>query len=221
MNRRYLLAAALLCAATGASLSQAAPSARDKAMAVEVVKAKGDFALKLNGTVPPTGKGWKTASDKKKRLQVMLPDRWKVETAEEEEIILRATPPGTDKDSPAQLLITFSSPADSDPLDISEAYALSYAEELAENPSLKQLKFKPTDSGYVLARGLRFALAGGTLVGEKKQVLQQEQLVFVGDDRIVTLQLVAPEKDFPRLADDLAKIFASYQNLGVTKLGDD
>jgi hypothetical protein len=76
---------------------------------------------------------------------------------------------------------------------------------------------------------MKFALAGGTMVQETRvpgkgkrdkvaTLAQQEQLIFIGEDRLVVLQFTAPAADFPRYADDLAKVFASYQNLGVRKL---
>ena len=93
----------------------------------------------------------------------------------------------------------------------------------------------------MLAHGLRFALAGGTMVYEEvnlraidpkgprprrlsdpslprtRQTFQQQQIVHIGEDRIATVQFTAQTQDFPEFADDVAKIFASYTNLGVRR----
>jgi hypothetical protein len=108
-------------------------------------------------------------------------------------------------------------PRDADPLEVEQPFAVSYAGELARDPALAQFQFKPTDSGFVIARGMKFALAGGTMVGKKNELYQQQQLVYISEDRVVSLQFTARAREFPKFADDLARIFASYQNLGARK----
>ncbi|HEU4753737.1 MAG TPA: hypothetical protein VFU47_11575 [Armatimonadota bacterium] len=191
---------------------------KDTVEPVQVLKGKGEFAAKLNGAMMPAGKGWKPVMDARKRVQVTLPDRWKVEVPEGDDAIIRAIPPGQEKQPSAVFMVLIASPGDNDPLQVEEKFALNYADELAEEPSLKALQFKPTDSGYVIARGMKFALAGGTMTPKKSETFRQEQLVFIGEDRVVTLQFTAREKDFSRYLDDLAKIFASYQTIGVRRL---
>jgi hypothetical protein len=189
---------------------------KDAVEPVQVIKGKGDFAAKLNGAVMPTGKGWKGVMDAQRRVQIMLPDRWKAETQPGDEAIIRATPPGSEKQPSAVLLVVLASPGDTDPLQIEEQWALNYADALAED--YKRLQFKPTDSGYVIARGMKFALAGGTMSPNKKAVYRQQQLIFIGEDRVVTLQFTAREADFNKYADEVARIFASYQTMGMRRI---
>lgn len=181
---------------------------------VEVKKARGDFAKALQGVLPPEGKGWKPVLDSGKRMRLMLPEGWKWDLSRDGETILRAQPPsGT-----AVLLVTFTEPGPADPLRVDEKFAEHYAAEVADDPLLKKRKFQPTDSGYVLNQGLRFALAGGTMVGPGGKLYRQQQLVYVGDDRILTVQFTCPESEFARYAADLARIFASYQDVGVRRI---
>jgi hypothetical protein len=209
---------------------------------VEVQKAKGEFAQRLHGAVFPKGKGWKPVMDRSQRVQILVPDKWKVEVAKEGDTVITAYPPGKEKIPKGMLAVMLRTPKDDDPLLVDEPFAASFAEALAEEPDLKKLQFKPTDSGYVLAHGLRFALAGGSMVYEEvdlskvnpkaprprrisdpslpriRQAFQQQQLVYISEDRIVTIQFTAQAADFPQFADDVAKIFASYTNLGVRRI---
>lgn len=190
---------------------------------VEVVKPRGAFAQKLHGTVMPAGKGWKPAMDAERMLQIMLPAKWKVQP--DPEAALRAVPPGHEKDPRAVLTVFFKIPSDADPLEVDEKFALGYVDAVVEEePALKQLQFKATDAGYVVARGQKFALAGGTLqIGPTKQqqMYQMQQLVYISEDRIVSVQFMAPQAEFGRYADDVAKIFSSYQDIGMRKVGDE
>jgi hypothetical protein len=213
MKLGQALAAALLCAGLPA-LGQIIP--RNASEPVQVQKGRGEFARKLSGAVMPTGKGWKAATDRDKLVQLMLPEKWKVDPDPDGEAIIRALPPGHEKKPKAVLMVILRAPADQDPLEVEERSAIGYADDLAEDPALKRLRFKPTDAGFVLARGLKFALAGGTMVQEK-EIFQQEQLVYIGLDRVVSVQFTALETEFPKYADEVAKIFASYQNLGTLK----
>ena len=190
---------------------------RDHAEPVQVVKGKGDFAKKLTGITMPTGKGWRSAMDAEKRLQLMLPDKWKVTAAPDGEAAIVATPPGHDKDAHAVLMVVFQTPKNDDPLEIDEEFAKSYAESQEADPQAKRLQFKTVDSGLVVMRGMKFALGGWTMVNEKKEPCRQEQLIYAADDRVVSVQFVARDKEFAQYADDVAKIFASYQNIGVRK----
>jgi hypothetical protein len=218
-NVIVFLALAAGIAAGAATQAQILPNDADNP--VRVVKGRGDFAQKLNGVKMPAGKDWKPVMDTEKRLQILVPRRWKAQASAKDEAIIRATPPGDEKKPEGVLLVLISTPRDTDPLEIDETFALSYADDVAQEPALKQLQFKTTDAGYVIARGMRFALAGGTMVGDKKEVFKQEQLVYIGEDRIVTIQFTAREKDFAKHAADLAGIFASYQTIGVRKLEED
>lgn len=209
----------LAAAAAAPAAAQIIP--KDAAIPVQVLKGTGEFSAKLNGAVMPTGHGWKGVMDKDRRLQLMVPDKWKVETRVEEDTTLHITPPGQGKDAKAVLLVVISAPRDADPLEMEAPIAEEYAAELAKHPDLARQHYQPTDSGFVLERGMKFALAGGTMIGDKEQVYQQEQLLFVGEDRIVSVQFTATKEEFPHYADDLAKIFASYQNMGVKKLDPD
>lgn len=188
---------------------------------VQVTRAKGDFAKQLNGAVMPTGKGWKAASDHEKRVQIMVPDRWKVDDFPDGEQILKVVPPGQGSAPKTMLHVTLTAPRDADPLEVEEGFAATYADDLAGEPSLSRFQFRPTDAGFVSARGMKFALAGGTLTYRKKEVFQQQQLVYIAEDRIITVLFTAPEREFARYAPDVAKIFASYQNLGVRVGKDD
>lgn len=205
---------------------------KDAAEPVEVHKARGEFAQKLNGLVMPTGKGWKAVMDPARRLQLMLPEKWKVTTSEEAEAVIVAVPGDAPKDTPAQLTVSFLAPRDADPFDIDENFALNYADSLAADPQFKRLQYQPTDSGHVLMRGMKFALAGGKVAIESRapskkkgergdkvsQGYQQQQLIYIATDRLVVIQFTAPSALFPKYADDLAKVFSSYQNIGVIKV---
>lgn len=216
MRRAMALGAAVLGCLSVCAAAQILPA--NAGLPVQVHKPQGEFARKLHGAVMPTGKGWRAVTDREKRLQIMVPERWKVHTNPEANTLIRATPPGHEKDPKAVLMVILSEPSDADPLEVDEPFALGYAEELAQDPALLRLDFKPTDSGFVIARGLKFALAGGTMVYQKKETFQQQQLIYIGEDRIVSVQFTAAEKEFPKWADDVARIFASYQTLGSEKL---
>ena len=59
-----------------------------------------------------------------------------------------------------------------------------------------------------MARGLKFALAGGTMMAGK-ETAHQQQLLFVAEDRIVSVQFTATAKDTPvcrRRGTDLRKL---------------
>jgi hypothetical protein len=217
MRMRFsLLAPAALLAALSLSLplrAQIIPP--DAKVPVQVIKGTGEFAEKLNGIKFPSGKGWKPATDQEQRLQLMVPSGWKVDNFPDDDIILKAYPSGNDKDPKAILQVMLYAPRDDDPLEVTEKYATSYAGELAKDKQLSKLQFKPTDSGYVLIRGMKFALAGGTLVFRKKENYRQAQLVYVNEERIISIQFTAQDKDFDKYAADVAGVFASYMNLGV------
>ena len=187
----------------------------DAKVPVEVIKGTGEFAAKLNGVKFPTGSKWKAASDQEQRLQLMVPASWKVDNFPDEDIILKAFPAGNEKDPKAILQVMLYAPRDDDPLEVTETYATTYAEELAKDKQLSKLQFKPTDSGYVLIRGMKFALAGGTLVFRKKENFRQAQLVYVNEERIISIQFTAQDKEFAKYTSEVTGIFASYMNLGV------
>lgn len=229
MRARWVLPLALTCLALPVAgrltpaWAQIVP--QNAKVPVEVRKPHGDFAKQLNGAVMPTGGGWKAVTDAEKRLQLMIPDKWRLDPEPDGDTVIHAFPPGHEKDPRAQLLVTLTVPRDADPLDIDEEFAAHFAAELAELPELKKVQFTPTDSGFVMARDLRFALAGGTLMKStsknKKEKYLQQQLLYVSEDRIVSIQFSAVEADFATYAADVAKIFSSYQNLGVRKQNDD
>lgn len=205
---------------------------KDAAEPVEVNKPRGEFARKLNGSVMPVGKGWKGVMDTGRHLQLSFPEKWKVTLSPEPESVIIAIPGDAPKETPPQLTVSLLAPRDADPFDIDETFALNYADSLASDPQFKRLQYEPTDSGHVLMRGMKFALAGGKVAlssrapskkkgekGEKiSQAFQQQQLIYIATDRLVVIQFSAPLADFPKYADDLAKIFASYQNIGVIKI---
>jgi hypothetical protein len=225
MRTRQILTLTLLCVVTPGAAQIIPKNATEP---VEVHQASGEFAKKLNGIVMPTGKGWKAAMDPARRLQLMVPDKWKVTTSPEAEAVITAEVPAATKDTTVQLTVSLFAPRDADPFEIDEAFAVNYVKEVANDPQARRLKFQPTDSGHVLMRGLKFALAGGTMTLEKRgagkgkpkvtQTIAQQQLVYIGEDRLVVVQFTAPAEDFNRYAEDLAKVFASYQNLGVPKV---
>jgi hypothetical protein len=204
-----LLGALLLCLPTRAQIIPP-----DSKVPVQVIKGTGEFAGKLNGVKFPTGSKWKAASDRENRMQLMIPAGWKVDNFPDEDIILKAFPAG-DKEPKAILQVMLYAPRDDDPLEVTEKYATTYADELAKDKQLSKLQFKPTDSGYVLIRGMKFALAGGTMVFRKKENYRQAQLVYVNEERIISIQFTAEDKQFAKYMDDVAGVFASYQNLGV------
>ena len=65
---------------------------------VEVNKPRGEFAKKLHGQVMPKGKGWKPVMDLDRKLQIMLPDKWKATVTRDAEAAIVAVPGG---DKPA------------------------------------------------------------------------------------------------------------------------
>jgi len=203
---------------------------KDAAEPAEVHKPRGEFAKKLHGGVMPSGKGWKAIMDADRRLQIMLPDKWKASAVNDGDAAIVAFPPSAGKEPTSQFMLTILAPRDADPFDIDEAFALNYADSLAAEPQFKRLKYQPTDSGHVLYRGMKFALAGGRMAleskvatkGKKKEKLseafQQEQLIYIASDRLVVMQFTSPIDEFPKHADDLAKVFVSYQNIGQPKV---
>ncbi len=186
----------------------------DAKVPVQVIKGTGEFAEKLNGVRFPTGGKWKAATDRESRMQLMIPSGWKTDNFPDEDIILKAYPAG-DKEPKAILQVMLYAPRDDDPLEVTEKYATTYAEELAKDKQLSKLQFKPTDSGYVLMRGMKFALAGGTMIFRKKENYRQAQLVYVNEERIISIQFTAEDKQFTKYMDEVAGVFASYMNLGV------
>ena len=194
----------------------------DSKVPVQVIKGTGELAKKLNGAKWPTGKGWKAVTDQEQRLQLMVPEKWRVDNFPDNDAIIKAYPPGDEKNPKAALLVTLFAPRDDDPLEVTEAYATSYASELSNDKQLARLQFKATDSGYVIVRGMKFALAAGTMVGgRKKDPYRQAQLVYVSSDRIVTVQFSAQDKEYGKYEDDIAAIFASYLTLGMIAPSDD
>lgn len=210
-----LLPAAILAAP---ALCQIIP--KDAATPVEVIKGRGDLAQKLQGTVMPTGKGWKGAMDAQRRLQIMVPDKWKVETPALGDAVIRAVPSG-EKDPSTVLLVMVSAPRDADPIDVDQEFATNYADDLAQEPAYKKLHLTTTDSGLILNRGMKFALGAWTMPTGSKEPLRQAQLVYISEDRIVTIQFIAHQKEFDRHLSELAQIFASYQTLGRVKTSDE
>jgi len=198
----------------------------DPTKPVQVLKLKGDFAKKLDGAVMPSGKGWKAVTDKEKQLQIMVPSGWKVDPTAEGDTILRLVPPGDEKKPKAVLEVNFTAPRDADLLEVDEELALSLADDLTETARQAQAQFTPLDSGYMLARGMKFALAGGTMVFVKqntelkKKTFRREVLLFIAEDRVVNLIFTTLEEDWKTYADDVARIFASYQTLAQKKTDD-
>ncbi|MCC2668858.1 MAG: hypothetical protein K0Q72_1329, partial [Armatimonadetes bacterium] len=165
MTLKSVLTLMLLCLAAPLA-AQIIP--KDATEPVEVHQPRGDFAKKLHGTVMPTGKGWKATMDPARRLQLMLPDKWKVTTSQEAEAVILAEVPGPSKETGAQFTVSLFAPRDADIFEIDEVFALNYVNEVAKDPQAKRLKFQATDAGHVLMRGMKFALAGGTMVQETR-----------------------------------------------------
>jgi hypothetical protein len=218
MNIRSLPALLVLCAVAAPGFGQIIP--KNAADPLKVSQLKGDFAKKLDGAVMPTGKGWKAVTDSKKRLQLMVPDNWKVVPDPEQEAVLRLVPPGNEKEVKAALSVALAAPRDSDPLEVDEMLASSFADDLATIPEYRRSQYAPTDSGFVTGRGMKFALAGGTMVDRSKTKVRQVQLLYIGEDRIVKIQFATLESEWPKYAADVAKVFASYETLGMIKNGD-
>lgn len=217
--RRALTVGFLSCVGLAPFAAMGDVPPRDAAVPVQVVKGRGEFAKKLNGAVMPTGKGWRSAADLQKRVQLMVPDKWKVDTTVEGPAIFKVMPPleGKAKTPTAILMVLYTTPRDADPLEVEEPFAVSYADELAKDPALVKLNFKASDAGLVIARGMKFALAGGTMSAGAKQMFQQEQMIYIDEERIVTIQFTCPEVDFDKYSADVAKIFSSYQNTSIRK----
>jgi hypothetical protein len=55
-------------------------------------------------------------------------------------------------------------------------------------------------------------------LGKKKAPYRQQQLLYVGDDRVLTIQFTAEAETYPKFIDDVARIFASYRNVGVKRI---
>lgn len=222
MNRRSIVAGGLAAAALAWSGAVSAGAAFaqliDQDVPVQVYRSRGEFAKKLHGAVMPSGRGWKPAADQEKRIQVMVPSRWKVDNFPDGDVLIRATPPGHEENPRAMLMVVLTAPRDDDPLEIDEPAAAAYADEVARDPSLKRLKYQSTDGGFVVARGMKFALAGGTMLGDRQEPVRQQQLLYVAVDRMVSVQFTATEKEFPKHVEDVAKVFASYRNLTPPRL---
>lgn len=224
--------ALLLPLAAVEALAQGTPAQRSTGLAMEVVNARGEFAKRLHGATAPTGPGWRTVMDSGRRLQLQLPENWKVELGGDTDQVIRAVPPagttagrtGREAGARAQLLVVLTRPRDADPLAVDEALARDFADAVAEEPVLKKLQFRVTDSGLARLGDMSFALAGGTFVRSDrrgKETLVQQQLLYLSEDRLVSIQFSALAEDFPRLAPDVARIFASYRNVGMEREADE
>lgn len=223
IDRRDLLLmpAAALLGVRGAAAQILPPDADQP---VEVLHGRGELAGRLAGKTIPRGKEWKAVMDAERMLQIMLPKQWKVDTRAEGTTVMTAVA-SSEGPVPAQLQVTFDHPADEDPLTISEAFALSFPEKLAELPAMKLLEFKPLDRGWVHARGMKFALAGGTamapLGGGRKVAVHQAQICYIAEDRLIVVQFAAPEKDWSSYLEDLAGVMASYVTIGRRQASSD
>ncbi len=191
--------------------------------AVEVVQPKGEFARKLHGLqVPAAGKGWKTVTDRTKQVQFLVPEKWKVDAAPENGLNVMALPPGSEKEVKAAFIAYVRAPADGEPLGVDETLAENYVYAEAERPELKKYDFKATDSGMVVLRDQRYALAGGTMkdrpVKKGAVTIRKIELLFFAEDRVTSFQFQAPASDFSRYEEDVARIFASCQNINFKPL---
>ncbi|MBM3458663.1 MAG: hypothetical protein FJX77_09055 [Armatimonadetes bacterium] len=213
-TRRALLAVTS-AALTVPALGQILP--RDAATPLEVRRPEGEFAKRLHGLTMPTGKGWRAVMDKERLVQVFVPDRWKQVADPDGDSILKFVPPGQEKRAEAVFMVILTRPRDTDPLDVDEEFGSSYAEALAQQEEFKKLKFEVTDSGFVLARGMRFALAGGKMSPPRRKPIRQQQLIYIAEDRIVTLQFSAAEAEYEKYVADVARMFASYMTIGSRK----
>lgn len=188
---------------------------------VEVVQGKGSFAKKLAAAqIPAPGKGWKLTLDREKRLQVMIPDKWKVDQAPENELSLMAVPPGSEKQAKAAFIAYVRPPADDEPVEVDEDLATTYVYNEAAKPEFKKVDFTPTDSGLVILRDQRYALAGGTMkenLSKKKGSAQirKVELLFFSEDRVTSIQFMAAANEFEKYEDEVARIFASCQNINL------
>lgn len=187
---------------------------------VEVVQGKGSFARKLAAAQIPAGKGWKLTLDREKRLQVMIPDKWKVDLAPENELSLMALPPGSEKQAKAAFIAYVRPPADDEPVEVDEDLATTYVYQEAAKPEFKKVDFTPTDSGLVILRDQRYALAGGTMkenLSKKKGSAQirKVELLFFSEDRVTSIQFMAAANEFEKYEDEVARIFASCQNINL------
>lgn len=190
--------------------------------AVEVVQPKGEFARKLHGLQVPAGKGWKTVTDRGKQVQFLVPEKWKVDPAPENGLTVMAVPPGSEREVKAAFIAYVRAPADGEPLGVDEGLAGNYVYAEAERPELKKFDFKPTDSGMVVLRDQRYALAGGTMkdrpVKKGAVTIRKIELLFFAEDRVTSFQFQAPASDFSRYEADVARIFASCQNINFKPL---
>lgn len=219
-NREWgTLAVVLLASASWAQGNLPGPSRGYRA---EVLRGQGAFARKLAGLEPPKGKGWKPVRDRQGRVELLIPEKWKVKQGGDEEWDLVATPPGGDREVTGALVLHVRAPADDEPLEVDEDFAATYAEAQGENPAFKKLDYRVVDSGLVVLNGQRFALAGCTMKEmpskKRSEVVRKVQLVYYSEDRVTTVQFMALAKHFDRLADEAAGILVSVQNLGVPTL---
>jgi hypothetical protein len=208
-----LAAAAALCTVADAQIVP-----KDARVPVQVIKGSGKFAARLHGALWPAGKGWKAVTDAGKYVQLMVPERWRVDTMPDGDTILKITPPGKADPPEAILTLSLTAPRDTDPLEVDEPFATGYAEALANEPFFARQGFEATDSGLVVMRGMKLALAGLRARDEQKQVFQNEILIYIAEDRIVTLKFVAREKDFSRFEPEVLGMMASYLTLGMRKI---
>jgi hypothetical protein len=56
----------------------------------------------------------------------------------------------------------------------------------------------------------------------KKQIVQESykqlQLVYISEDRVVTIQYTAQVNEYPKYVDEVVKVFTSYQTLAMAKV---
>lgn len=219
-SRLWPVTLVVVLAGVGPVWSQAGANKPTAAAQVEVVQGKGSFARKLAAAQIPAGKGWKLTMDREKRLQIMIPDKWKVDPAPENELSLMALPPGSEKQAKAAFIAYVRSPADDEPVEVDEELATTYVYTEAAKPEFKKVDFTPTDSGLVILRDQRYALAGGTMkenLSKKKGSAQirKVELLFFSEDRVTSIQFMSAANEFEKYEDEVARIFASCQNINL------
>lgn len=211
---KNFLALLVFCLAIGGAQAQILPPDADQP--VEVRGGTGTLAERLAGRTMPRGKGWKSAMDRERLVQISYPEKWKLTHQPEGAVILRLTAPDS-KEPPVTFDIHFEHPADQDPLQVDEAFARSYAARLAELPDLKRLQFRLTEQGLISMRGMKMVLAGGTATvpqGKKEIQVRQAQVTYIDEDRLIIMQFICPASRWENYVDSLAGMIASYMTIG-------
>ena len=189
-----------------------APVARGASGTADVVirHATGEFAALLAQAPAPSSKTGREVHDRRRRIRLRIPKGWKVTLPKDGVVALVAQPSRRPKGASGHLTVSVVPSGDSDPLAVTEAYALAQARDLPRNPALIAFDVMVTDSAYVEFSALKFALVGAEVTINHKK-LRLVQLIYVGFGQIVSIQFTGAPEVFDHHAEAVAQMMRSFE----------